>query len=468
MRKLLIIIFVLMGVTVSQAQDAWPVIQNCMGGLTYPTIPRGKWDFGGVIVSSVYPQGVRGIRADRNVDYFIALESGDSFPAAGAVSPDGQYFAYPIGHTSYHVNTIGDDLLGVDYVSVVRTDGITDEKYRFEANDYAYSTLLGSLNLTTVKWFGPDRVYYPNLGNEPALVNFKTGETKAWTPSVSPYDATFISPDGTRAFAKILYDLENDMSLEYPPPEQVVWFADSSAFIAAGDSLSLVSRDGELIETLWQDLAPDIAVAPNQKAFAFRDEQQNLFIGDMEQKVIYDLCFVGKESFGYGLGYYFSNLAWSPDSSSLAFSYDGYLVILNTQTFTNQVIDHHTLQVMGWHPLPGEVIEPVAEGVRPPQPTPTLAPTTAPPTAIPTATTTPQVAGCQLEVLTGANLRAGAGADTEKTGSAAVSMVLTADAQQYNSAEFFRWWRLTTGEWIREDFVKEAADCEFLPEVEQP
>jgi hypothetical protein len=76
---------------------------------------------------------------------------------------------------------------------------------------------------------------------------------------------------------------------------------------------------------------------------------------------------------------------------------------------------------------------------------------------------TPAVSGCQLEVLTGANLRAGASAETEKVGSAAVGAVLTANAQQFSASDGFRWWRLTSGEWIREDFVREDPNCDFLP-----
>jgi hypothetical protein len=79
---------------------------------------------------------------------------------------------------------------------------------------------------------------------------------------------------------------------------------------------------------------------------------------------------------------------------------------------------------------------------------------------------TPQVNTCQLEVVAGVNLRAGAGTEYDRVGSAAVGFVLAADAQQFNAAEYFRWWHLTTGEWIREDFVKEDTACQFLPEID--
>jgi hypothetical protein len=77
----------------------------------------------------------------------------------------------------------------------------------------------------------------------------------------------------------------------------------------------------------------------------------------------------------------------------------------------------------------------------------------------------PSAFTCKLNVLIGANLRAGPSADTERAGSAAEGFELTADGQVYNEADQFIWWRLTTGEWVREDFVSEEERCAELPEI---
>ncbi|MBZ0276754.1 MAG: hypothetical protein K8I60_11440, partial [Anaerolineae bacterium] len=206
-------------------------------------------------------------------------------------------------------------------------------------------------------------------------------------------------------------------------------------------------------------------IAPDDKNFAFWDQERNLFLGDIEQRVIYDLCFRGDfQSMSWAYGYEYPNLAWSADNRSLAFSYHNRLIILDTRTFENQVIDTHSRSVLGWGSLESEALQPDTGRIHPPQATPTPIPTVTPVPTQPPPTVTPQVNTCQLEVVAGANLRAGAGVEYERVGSSAIGSVLAADAQQFNTTEYFRWWRLTTGEWIREDFVKEDESCAFLPE----
>lgn len=102
-------------------------------------------------------------------------------------------------------------------------------------------------------------------------------------------------------------------------------------------------------------------------------------------------------------------------------------------------------------------------------PTAEASPTTeASPTAAANETPTPVAIPegmCQLEVLIGASLRSGPGVDQERIGSAAVGFLLRADGYAFNPVEYMRWWRLDTGEWVREDLVAEAPDCEALPEI---
>lgn len=168
----------------------------------------------------------------------------------------------------------------------------------------------------------------------------------------------------------------------------------------------------------------------------------------------------------------FPNLAWSPDGSTLAFNYDSFLVLLDLATLRNQVIDHRLGWVNAWLPLEGETGEAANIEIREPLATPTPEPsatlitvsaTPTQPTLMITATPGPTT--CALEVIAGANLRAGAGVNTEKMGSAAIGFQLTADGVQFNETEYFRWWRLTTGEWIREDFVREDPACDGLPVI---
>ena len=79
-----------------QGESGWEVIETCTEGLTYPVLPRSQWDFEGVIFSE-NRDGVRAIRTDVNTSYFVALDSAETFSSVGAFSPDGKWFAYPVG-----------------------------------------------------------------------------------------------------------------------------------------------------------------------------------------------------------------------------------------------------------------------------------------------------------------------------------------------------------------------------------
>lgn len=471
--------FIVTNAEAQNSQAGWDVVENCIGDLHYPIVPRNKWEFPGVIVSSVHPEGVRGVRADSDVEYFIALESDTTFAAVGALSLDGRYFAYPIGSVKYNVNTVGDDILSVEYVRVVRTDGLTDETYRFEASNFTYTGAGRSLNLESVGWFGNDFIYYPNTAGN-MLVDFETKETVEWTKNINFYGMEFVSPDYTRAFTDSLYNLDADEALTYPLPKRAIWLPDSSAFIASNenDTVTLVSRDGETLDTIFSRSLLSGAVSPNQKYFAFWDEELNFFMADLAQHTVYNLCFQDVSSLSglFGWNVHFPNFAWSPDASMIAFSYDNYLVILDIATFDTKILDHVSKAVIGWASLSSEDVtisdavlrEPV-EAMPIPSPT-TAIPIISSPTPMPTVTVeqttaTPSVSNCDLEVIAGANLRIGAGADTEKVGSAGVGTQFTAVAQQFNQSEFFRWWRISSGEWIREDFVREGEGCDFLPTV---
>src|SRR5690606_22505685 len=80
------------------------------------------------------------------------------------------------------------------------------------------------------------------------------------------------------------------------------------------------------------------------------------------------------------------------------------------------------------------------------------------------AQTAPQFAvTCEVEVLQGVNLRGGPGTGYEQVGSAAEGFVLTAVGKFTSTEDFLTWWRLDTGEWVREDFVSEESGCSAIP-----
>lgn len=288
-----LIALMLSSVNIAQTQ-AWQTVQNCMGDLNYPVIRKGNWEFSGVITSYIHRQGIWAARGDRDVEYFIAQQADDSHAFAGGFSPDGVYYAFPTG--GREVNTAINDWLIVRHIAVVRTDGLTDESYRHEAS---YATMIGNDRFTDrigavpyVYWFDSEWLFYENERNEVLIWNFRTGETRPWEYEVNAFRIDDPAPNWTRVFTDTtLYDLETEQALDFPRPQQVAWWQDSSAFLARTESeIQWLDADGARIDTIPL-IASQFALAPNDRWLAVWDQSQNLSIVDLEARVIYDLCF---------------------------------------------------------------------------------------------------------------------------------------------------------------------------------
>lgn len=476
LRIILVCVCVVVGLAYPiHAQEGWIRQTACIGDLQQPRLAKNNWSFDGVIVTSTFNKGIIGVRGDIQTDYIIALESDATYTIPGVVSPDGQYFAYPIGEPTYNINTIGDELFGVDFVRIVRTDGQIQETYRFEAFEYSYKGVL--YDLPSPRWIGTEKIYYPDL-NEVKLVDFKSGEMMEWT---APRYLRLISPDGTRAFydvkygdptTRVLYDITNNTEItDNMMYGEVVWFLDSSSVLATDtETLVMINREGEVLDTILAEPVRNIAIAPDKHAFAFRDDDFRLHIADFSTRTIYDLCIQSPEidrNYQW-LGY--PNLGWSPDSRYIAWMQDHDLVIFDTVTFQNQVLDFQSDYVIGWYPLENYdnnlLLTPQADlAISPPTAIPVDNQATVTPLPILTTPTVEliEVTSCTLEVLVGTNLRAEPSATGEQVGSAGVGMQFTANLQAFNQTDFFTWWQLTSGGWVREDMVKEDTTCEFLP-----
>lgn len=366
-RLALFLLTLALSTSISRAQDVpsegWPIEQRCLGDLPYPTIPQSRWSFEGVIFSQ-NSEGIRAIRTDVNRSYFVALEGGDSWPSAGAFSPDGRWFAYPIGHTSYSVNAIGDNAYGVEAIQVVSTDPartsyVVEWMYFARGSEPGYA-------LPPLQWLDNEQfIYEGERESGGGVINAITGEIQPWEKKSLLHNLFLFSPDFTRAFhwdyysdqLIRLYSVENDTL--FPPLESerfgfqgfVVWLPDSSGFVgqiirndAQADTtsgmLTLFDRDGNVAETIFSGFVRQDAISPDGNRLAFTANNQ-LFVADMENHVIYDLCFTM-------LG---EKLAWSPDNIHLVFTYDGYPIILDTETLEMQILRYETGEILGWYPL---------------------------------------------------------------------------------------------------------------------
>lgn len=97
---------------------------------------------------------------------------------------------------------------------------------------------------------------------------------------------------------------------------------------------------------LWRsDEAIESLALNQQEVFAAFIVQDRLYLADLQQRQIWDLCFVVENV------RFRTQLVWSPSGEQLAFTYNGYLTLLTLETLTAQFLDYPTGSVVGWYPL---------------------------------------------------------------------------------------------------------------------
>lgn len=88
-------------------------------------------------------------------------------------------------------------------------------------------------------------------------------------------------------------------------------------------------------------------------------------------------------------------------------------------------------------------------------------------TATPYMTPTPAASSCQITAQRDINLRFEPRPDAAKIGKLHAGESKTVDAR-HPDADFDTWWRLTSGEWVRQDLVEADENCRLLPVIETP
>ncbi|MFN8379731.1 MAG: hypothetical protein U0452_13780 [Anaerolineae bacterium] len=360
-----------------QVEPGWEIIQTCTDGLSYPVIPRSQWDFQGVIFSEGH-SGVRAIRTDVDTSYFIAFGSDSTFPVAGAFSPDGKWFAYPVGRTGHYVTNSGGTDYVMDAIEVVSTSPARLVR-RFEWHDWGMA-IAPQYALSNVQWLDNERLFYPGGYISDAdpyafgVVNVTSNQLEPWSPAELSHYLYGVSPDATRGF---VYESSSTPSMSYSPAYSMnlvnvitgsvinsiatdtvlekVWQYDSAAFHTSNwdtDStpkyqLASFSRDGATLDVLYTsdtDAAYNLSISPQDDLLAFTAGNQ-LFVADLTKRQLRDLCF----SFGE-TGWEFP-IVWSPDGRQLAFTYDSYPVLLSLDTLEMEVLDYPTGRLLGWYPV---------------------------------------------------------------------------------------------------------------------
>jgi len=344
--------------------DGWEVIRACVADVPSSKIPREQWDFEGVIFSET-GDGVRAIRTDVPTSYFVAFDDGTSFASAGAFSPNGQWFAYPVGRMNWYVNSAGDHFYVADSILVVSTDP-QQVVYQVPWQEHGFGQT-GSFALPRVEWIDNEQlVAYREMGDD-GIVNPFTAEFTPWERETWLSRLSHFSPDFTRAIVhqwreKVsgLYDVENDVMLASfeSTSRFLAWMPDASGFVMEGQNaseggsstdrqLDIFDRDGQYVETIFSyaGYAGCAVFSPDGHSLAFTAEEQ-LFVADLLEKRISDYCL--NES---GIQFWFTNVPrWSPDGNMLTFGYDGYPVLLDIHTLEMDILQYRTGNILGWYP----------------------------------------------------------------------------------------------------------------------
>jgi hypothetical protein len=337
MRYFLILLLLLLSLTIHAQDGAWPVVENCLGELPYPTIPHANWDFEGVIFSH-NQQGVRAIRTDVETSYFIAFEDGENFPAVGGFSPDGRWFAYPSGErwdgirmdgggSSWLIN--GFSLVSTDprnlrteiaFPEDVEGTFVSGELYDGGITNVLYQIIW--LSNEEFVYFGASRMPIHEI-DAPLVFNINSSQ---YIPNLN-LDETLIQVADTHV--------------------DTIWLADGSYISTESPSvLARYAVEGEIAELVMQGYITAISLSPDAQSLAFFNNKR-LHIANLESHSIEGLCL---EAQGRA-EYFFPEILWSPDGNYLAFLYDGYPILLNLGTREMQILRYQTGSLMGWYPI---------------------------------------------------------------------------------------------------------------------
>jgi Tol biopolymer transport system component len=184
-----------------------------------------------------------------------------------------------------------------------------------------------------------------------------------WEREIPLSELSFFSPDFSRAVFHHgekdsgLYDIENDTILATfgPTDRFLAWLPDTSGFVmevpsdaeggsSASSQLDILDRDGKYLETISSSGSFGYAVlSPDGHQLAFTTDLR-LFVADLLEKQVRDYCLDELD-----IHLWFTNVVrWSPDGNVLAFNYDGYPVLLNTDTLEMEILQYRTGHILGW------------------------------------------------------------------------------------------------------------------------
>jgi WD40 repeat protein len=308
--------------------DPWQVTTRCAVSVDAPAPLKG------VILMHDPDAGVRALRAGVATTYFIAFE-GSNFTGAGAMSPDGRWFAIPHGNIT--IAAAFDVRYRVTELRLHSTEAVPQIRRRipWDANFQAGS-------LPRVTWLDADTLLYPEGEFNGPLTGITLDPLADPLEKVASSLAAYsvLAPDQQSAIGRFedtyaLYDTASGwVRQRLPDLTQFAWSPDSTRFAAVqsidGAAALVVVDAADVGARVLLTLAPDVVVrnlhwSPDgaQIAFSLFDPQENenrLYVGDVDGGTLKDTCILLYPGV--------PAVAWSPDGNRLALvALDGRLEI---------------------------------------------------------------------------------------------------------------------------------------------
>lgn len=318
-------------------ETPFPIEERCVAE---PIQPSDDWSYSGTLLMSGYA-GIHAMQTDwatPHVEaFFYSDDLGDPIDG-GQVSPDGRWYAIPIGtiETEPSLNQfwITDGL---------RVYSLTDDtELNFDLNHYDYL-----LDYDRLAFYGTTGVYQATrwLNNDVLIIGsfmirpFDSQIEVSTIIIAESYFADFeVAPDWSRVYGftasgergkGILDPKSPDEAINLLQARAIAWRPDSSSFIAEQQiegirQLSLFNRDGEFIEKLYvpddgfMDIRRQVAGrnelgwSSDNQYFAFvyyppLSKPTQLILLDMENRVAINTCLRSV-----------SQPIWSPDGTQIA------------------------------------------------------------------------------------------------------------------------------------------------------
>lgn len=210
MRRILLLLMMMPTLVIAQdatpeatsSAQGWRVIERCVGEATPP--PDG-WTYEGTIFTLDF--GIKAYNTNFDTSYFIMFD--DSFYDSASLSPDGKWYAVPMGYTDYA--TLSERYYIVESIEVYSTDG------RRETHQIPWSreerggisAVIGRIKWINTNefafWWSESAYHTPEI----RIANPFSGEIVSTheKDSLNPMAAEY-SPDGTRAIYNA--DVGND------------------------------------------------------------------------------------------------------------------------------------------------------------------------------------------------------------------------------------------------------------------